>query len=903
MKASLLKKNQRLFVLSLLLLIGLGSLGLWAAHHFFLEQIKIEHLDRQKSLFFERLDKKKQVLHAATIALAHSSQLRQATAHKDRQTILNELAGLPLEFERWTGFLNYAFHITSPDGQSLYKSYEPNAYGQNISDDPMMQQAMNDLTKAAHQIDKGGFGNVFGVINIQPMFALNNPKELVGFITGSQGLKKLVDEFAADGAEYYVFERALSINQSPHSTEQPFVIDNSAYFKNRLFSKWLFYDAQIQHNLLQSRDGWYYQTLPIGNQLNELRAFHLIAVPQSTLNDQAWLKTQQVLWVFLLAFLIVFMGGIIQLKLLKNNVLKPMRSLNQAITQIIKTEKYNQLVPVIRADEIGQVSTQFNVLLKKTNDLIFDLNQQKIAIDQTLIISRANQFGTILYVNDNFCKISGYSRQELIGQPHSIVRHPNMPSEVFKQLWQTIQTQKIWRGEIQNRRKDGSNYYVTSYIIPILNAQGALVEYLSIREDITLVVELREGLHQAVIQAQNEKETAQKASKAKSDFLSSMSHEFRTPLNAIIGYAQLLALSDLPSTQQKQLATIGASGQHLLHLVNEILDLAKLETGQTSFYLEAVNTKEVIDEALNLVKLSAQQHGIQCELRPVAIKKPMGESIFVDRLRFKQVVLNLLNNAIKYNKPNGKIITTCQVLTNGHNVFWELSVQDTGVGISQAYLKQLFQPFNRLGHENSDIQGTGIGLSITKDLIEQMHGYITVNSTFGQGSEFKVGFPLYQGQVELVGLVSPNQLNTNTLVLDKNGSNTATLHASSQASMSLRVLYIDDDSFSMEVMANSIAALDDTELKIAPTIENGLEQAQKWQPHLIFIATCLSDIQHSALLNQLHAMPELSETQFCFIGSSDQIEHLKTNPLFDYACCLPKPLKLSELTAILRKPQ
>jgi hypothetical protein len=280
---------------------------------------------------------------------------------------------------------------------------------------------------------------------------------------------------------------------------------------------------------------------------------------------------------------------------------------------------------------------------------------------------------------------------------------------------------------------------------------------------------------------------------------------------------------------------------------------------------------------------------------------PQGELIFVDRLRFKQVVLNLLNNDIKYNKPNGKTIITCQILTNENSHFWELSVRDTGVGIAQGHLEQLFQPFNRLGHENSNIQGTGIGLSITKDLIEQMHGYITVNSTLGQGSEFKVGFPLYQGQSELVGQIMPNQSNANSLALESAASSKTS--PPSQTPAGLRVLFMADDSASMDIMVSAIEEVDGAELKIAPTLKNGLEQAKTWPPQLMFIAIALSGTEHNELLKHLCTMPELTKTQFCFIGSNDQVEYMPTDPLFKHAIFLTKPLKRTELIAIVRKSQ
>ncbi|MBE0469833.1 MAG: PAS domain S-box protein [Methyloprofundus sp.] len=816
---SLLSVNWRLFIVSTLLLGLFGGISLFFTHHYHLDKEQLQHFQKQKILLEERIDKKVKILHAATLVLANNSIIRQELVLENREAMISEIGHLREQFAYWTGFVNYAFHVATFDGRSLYQNYDPANYGQDISQHPLMQKAMADTSQAVTLIAKGGYGNTYRIINSQPVFALDNPEQLAGFMTVSQGLKQIVVEFEQDGLEYYVFEREPN---SQELTKKQFVVDSAPYFSDRPFSNWVFNESELNHQQLQLRDGWYYQTHPIYDHQNQLQAFHLILVPKQQINHQAWLQTQQVFWVVLLAFLLVFFGGLIQLGLLRNNVLKPMRRLTGTLKTIIKTERYDQVVEVGRNDEIGRVTQLFNQMLARTDKLIFDLKYQKLAIDQTLIISRADKFGTITEVNDNFCQISGYPKDELIGRPHSIVRHPDMDSAIFKEMWHTIQSKQIWQGEVQNRRKDGSSYFVKSYIIPILNRQDEIQEYLSIREDITLIVELREGMQKALVQAEQDKHLAEQANKAKSEFLASMSHELRTPLNAIIGYAQLLELAKLEPKSLKQLNTILASSKHLLALINDILDFAKLESGKVQFNFETLQVKDLVFESIQLTQTQAKQQGITVE---VASLSP-DLSIQVDRLRFKQVLLNLLSNAIKYNKPQGKIFVSCQQAEKDQQVYWQLSIQDSGVGITSDDLNKLFQPFNRLGHEGSSIQGTGIGLSITKDLVEQMHGWIEVESVQGEGTTFSLFFPVVN--MSAANKAATPGVNENAIIHDAK-------------SAGFKVLYIGHDSTVMLALVQATADLEQVELKIAPSAQNGLEQIQQFNPGLVLMDEALSE--------------------------------------------------------------
>lgn len=887
MKNSLLAKNIQLSIISLLLLFAVGLVSLFFVYDYYLDQVESRHQARQAVLLEERIDKKQKILHGVAVALANVSTIRDALAYEDREALIRELSHLRQEYAKWTGFVNYAFHAISHDGRSLYRSYDPDSYGQDVTAHPMIKKVMTDATTVT-QVDKGGFGNVYRVITIQPVFALDS-NELVGYMTISQGLKQILMEFEADGMEYLVFEQ--DTNASLEDAQKQYVLDNGSYFVDRPLADWKFSQTEVVQPKMQKKQGWYYQTKPIFDEFNNIRAFHLIAVPELVLRQQAWSLTLKLAWILLAIYALVFLMLMIQMGLLRSSVLKPMRDMSRTIKSIIKTKQYNQSVEVLRKDEIGEMSTLFNKLLVKTNNLIFNLKYLNIAIDKTLIVSRADRYGKITDVNDNFCHISGYTAEELIGSPHNLVRHPDMPADVFEDLWHTIQNKQIWRGEIKNLRKDGTSYYVMSYIIPILDQQDDLIEYLSIRQDITLIVELRETLQRALASAEYEKSVAQKANQAKSEFLSSMSHELRTPLNAIIGFSQLLNISNLTDDQREQVEIIQSSGKHLLQLINDVLEFAKLESGKLKITLEAVMAKKVVKEAITLTESEAKAHHVTLVYNTLVTD----EVVIADRLRLKQVILNLISNAIKYNKPNGEVRLSCQITHKSNKAYWELSVKDTGVGIAKSYLDKVFEPFNRLGHENSSIEGTGIGLSIALDLVEQMQGYLTVTSEEGQGSDFRLGLPLQQSNSESLPIPLQDEK------LQSKTSNSTESVESAEFTQTLRILYVEDNHANMKSMSRMINSLNDVEFKIAPNTENALEIAKRWPPHLVLLGINLQENNDGQALTLFKSRPELSRnnTQFYAINTQSEPEKIADLIKFGFDGYIAKPFELDAIYKVI----
>ena len=275
---------------------------------------------------------------------------------------------------------------------------------------------------------------------------------------------------------------------------------------------------------------------------------------------------------------------------------------------------------------------------------------------------------------------------------------------------------------------------------PYYDAAGKLLGVIGIARDTTEQRRAAEALREA-------KEEAERANTAKSDFLSRMSHELRTPLNAILGFGQLLELHELPDKGIESVNHILKAGRHLLKLIDEVLAISRIEAGHLHLSVEPVALGEITAECLSLVRQMAAERGVQCEDHCQPEDRQPGAYVLADRQRLRQVLLNLLSNAIKYNQPQGRVSLTCErVLAPGDptglKTRLRLAVADTGVGLSEEEVGRLFTPFDRLKAEHTQTEGTGLGLALSKGLVEAMGGTLGVRSTLGAGSEFWVELPL-----------------------------------------------------------------------------------------------------------------------------------------------------------------
>ena len=479
--------------------------------------------------------------------------------------------------------------------------------------------------------------------------------------------------------------------------------------------------------------------------------------------------------------------------------------------------------------------------------------------------------GIISDVNQQMEALTDCTRDELIGSPFK--NHFTDPERAAAAITRVLREGKVTNYELTARARGGKETVVSYNVTTFHDRERKLQGVFAAARDITERKLFEHTLQENYVELENAKALAEKANLAKSEFLSSMSHELRTPLNAVLGFAQLMASDTPPPTAAQKLSIdqILQAGWYLLHLINEILDLAMIESGKVTMSKESMALAEVLQDCHAMIEPQAQKRQIQL------IFPRLGNSFYVqaDRTRVKQVMINLLSNAIKYSRVGGKVTVSC-AMSSENRV--RVVVKDTGVGLAPEQVTQLFQLFNRLGQDAS-IEGTGIGLVVTKQLVELMGGQIGVTSAVGVGSEF---------WVEFIASSAP------PLVFGSDGGEPADSVAAHALPPQSTLLYVEDNPANLILVEQLIARRNDLKLLSAIDAHQGIELARAHQPDMILMDINLPGLSGFDALEILHNDPITAHIPVVALSANAvplDIEKGQKAGFFRY---LTKPIKVGE---------
>ncbi len=483
----------------------------------------------------------------------------------------------------------------------------------------------------------------------------------------------------------------------------------------------------------------------------------------------------------------------------------------------------------------------------------------------------------ILYANEAYCKMSGYTLEEVMGKTPRIMQGPSTDPIARDTIRKALKRWQPVLVEILNYTKDGTPFWVELSIVPVADERGWYTHWVSLQRDITARKETEAMLMRTTEEADRAREEAENANRAKSEFLSRMSHELRTPLNAILGFGQLLELEEQNANNRESTDQILKAGRHLLELINEVLDISRIESGRMSMSLEPVSVAEIARETLDLVRSMAAQYKIT--LRENALFDST-VSLIGDRRRVKQVLLNLISNAIKYNRAGGQVTIALEPAAGSDRV--RLCVTDSGIGIAPENRERLWVPFDRLGAETTGVEGTGIGLALSQRLAQAMNGQLDFRSD-AQGSTFWLELPI----------AAP-------LALPDGDGLAAIVPASSPAVTTRWVaLYIDDNLPNVQLVQGILARRPEVRLLTALQGGLGVELAQQHCPDIILLDLHLPDINGDEVLRRLRANPATRNIPIVIISADatpGQIERLRKAGANDY---ISKPFDILHFLNVL----
>jgi len=489
--------------------------------------------------------------------------------------------------------------------------------------------------------------------------------------------------------------------------------------------------------------------------------------------------------------------------------------------------------------------------------------------------------GRFLRVNQRLCEILGYARESLLVMSFQDV---TLPEDLAENL---AHVKRVLTGEARSftlekryRHANGGMVWVSLTVALVRDARGAPDYFISVIEDVTS----RKQTQAALLAAQ----AAERANAAKTEFLSRMSHELRTPLNAVLGFAQLLqmdAAHALNADQQAKLSHIESAGAHLLAMINDVLDLSRIESGGMPLTAETVSLEVAVSEAVALVANAARDAVVQIRLEAPSPHESAGSHVQADHLRLRQVLVNLLSNAIKYNREHGSVTVRWGAAPDGDNV--RLQVIDTGQGLTNEQRAHLFEPFNRLGAERSSIEGSGIGLVVTQRLVQLMGGSIEVKSQPKVGSCFIVSLPAAPGS----GLPQPAQAAQQP---------TAAPDVEPVAQGPRRtILYAEDNPMNVELVREVLRMREDCRLVVSRSGRETIAAMKRERPDLLLLDMHLGDMTGFDVAQRLADDPTLADIPIVALSADAMPAPIAAATRAGFKAYLTKPLNIGEFLSCI----
>jgi PAS domain S-box-containing protein len=466
----------------------------------------------------------------------------------------------------------------------------------------------------------------------------------------------------------------------------------------------------------------------------------------------------------------------------------------------------------------------------------------------------------IQWANPAFMQMTGYSLDEALGHtPGELLKSGKHDEAFYRRMWQTILSGQAWHGELVNRRKDGSLYDEALAIAPVIGGAGTIRNFVAIKRDISEIKQAADELRRHKDNLEREvqqrtadlmlaRDAAEAANRAKSVFLANMSHELRTPLNAILGFSSLIRRDpQLSESQRDNLGIINRSGEHLLMLINDVLEIAKIEAGRLQLETAPFDLGSMVREVVDMLQLRALEKGLTLLLDQ---SSEFPRYIKGDEARLRQIIVNLLGNAVKFTEQGGVVIRLgVKSNANEHLV---LEIEDTGPGIAPENLQRVFQPFVQVG-ESGGQKGTGLGLTITRQFVQMMGGTIDAESTLGKGSRFRVVIPVERASA--VDKLRPEQEAPGEVV------------GLAPDQPRYRILIAEDQRDNQLLLSRLMTDLG-IEVKIAENGERCIELYREWHPDLIWMDRRMPVMDGLETTRSIRQLPDGEQVKIVAVTAS-----------------------------------